>query len=1085
MKEKIVKKILAYPLSYAQQRIWFLSQLEAGALSYNIGSLIVIKEELDMQTMQSVFDDLIKKHEVLRTNFFLSEEDQPVQVVRDSMKNKLVFYDLSRETSKSKMRKKIISDYSYYDFDLSRDSLARVCLIKLGDKRYELFTVMHHIISDIWSLAIFCNDFFNLYNQRKNKSKHHGFTINQNSVQYKDFAVWERSRDSEKKILAQEKYWLERFSGELPILDLPTDRPRSWTQTYQTKSETVKFDETKTKSINHLCKKYNVTNYVLLLAVYKITLYKISNQHDLVVGTFSANRDLPELDGVMGVFLNNLAIRSQINSAESFPKYLQQLQEVVLSAMDNKEYPFERLIEKINPERDMSRVPIFNTVFQMFSNDERLKVNFYGITGNKDFGFDNGMSQFDLTLKVFAGDKKTELILDYNSWLFKKSSAQNFFYYYVRVLDQLIDQPSILLSDIEIISEKEKDKILSFSRNFNNKKFKQNNLISLFEEQVKSNPDSIALEFYDCKLSYEGLNEKVNQTARFLSSRGVKQGELVGVTLKRTENLIITILAILKIGAAYFPLDIEQPEKRLSFILNKAKARFIIKEIGAKKLKNILNIVLDQAEIEVLEKKDLRIAIKSSDLAYVIFTSGSSGEPKGVKISHSALLNFTYGIKEALGIKKNQKVLATTNLSFDIFFLESIASLCWSLTVVLVDEKERLDPGLLKKMILDKKIEIVQFTPSYLDVLLEDKKNNKWLKGIKKLLIGGETLSEDLFLRIKRCFKNQIFNMYGPTETTVWSSVADLTREKKVSIGRPILNTQIYILDNDLRTRPFNTIGEIYISGHGLASGYLDRKQSEMAFVNNPFIPSQRMYRTGDLGRWLSNGKLECLGRIDNQVKISGRRVELGEIEFQLKKLFNLRLCMIKLVLDDRGEEKMVAYYSALKEIDDNNFRKALEKKLPAYMIPSTFFYLDKFPLNSSGKIDKNALPIPDFKNLNNSLGRLPKNLLEKKLCQIWQDILGINNIGVNDNFFHLGGQSLKLIQVYNRLENEYPSKINLAQLFSFPTISCLAEYLGGEEQVNYTKTQNYKRKAVSLIDRVQQGEISAAEAAKIFASIE
>lgn len=1080
MEENKKNKISAYPLSFAQQRIWFLSKLESKSLSYNIGSLVAIPEFVDVKLMQSVFDELIQKHEVLRTNFIETDKGEPVQIIHKEKANKIVFYDLSQAKDKRKKRKEIIKENSDYLFDLSRDSLARICLVKTAEDKYDFLMVVHHIISDIWSLLIFGNEFFHLYNQKKNKLDKVGFEISQSATQYRDYAAWQQSAEFFDKVENEKKYWLKQLQGDLPVLDLPTDRPRPFLQTYDIKTVTLEIGEELSTGVNNIAKQNNVTVYVFLLTVFKVLLFDLTRQSDLIVGTYAANRDLPELDGVMGVFLNNLALRSQINPQENFSDLLLKIKETVLLAMENKDYPFEKLIEDLNIPRDMGRSPIFNTVFQMFTDDDRLKMNFYGSRGeNQDVFFDNGTSQFDLTLKVFIGEKKIFLVLDYNTYLFQKETTKRFLNYYKNLLEIFINDTSLKIAQVNIFSEDEEQKLLEIGKGEKNN-FSERSILDLFEKKVEETPNEEALVFKNKRYTYQELNSKVNQTARYFRKKGITPEAVVGLFLERSDWYLITLLALLKLGAIYIPLDISQPKNRIDFILADSRAGFIISDRTVTVGDNISNVVLAEDQISSFLKDNLEFEISKDDLAYIIYTSGSTGKPKGVKITHLALANFVLSMFSDLKIKK-ERVLASTNVIFDIFFLEAIAPLCWGSKVFLLDDRERLDLDFVKKYIIEKEISLVQFTPSFLSLLLGRDNSFAWLGKVSKLLVGGEAWGADLLSRIQKNFPNKIYNLYGPSETTIWSSVADLSISKKVYLGKAIANTDIYILDNNLKPCPSNIIGEIYIGGDGLAEAYTNKEETTKKFISNPFGKG-RIYKTGDLAKYLVSGEIEYCGRIDDQVKINGRRIELEEISSELKKNIGINECV---VLFDKDEPKrLVAYYTSEVSLDVEFLRVALVEKLPEYMIPSAFIFFDRFPLTANGKINRQAL-LGRFPILfSSSLSREPQGEIENGIALIWQEVLKVEKINVHDNFFQLGGNSLDLIQVYSRLREVFSQEINIAELFSYPNIYALSQHLKNKTREDKEEKKDYRESASNLIDRVAIGKISAEEAAKIFAKI-
>ena len=1079
---KIVNnKISAYPLSSAQRRIWFLSQLDSGALSYNIGLLININEDLDITLMQSVLNDLVERHEVLRTIFISTVDNEPVQVIKQSLENKINFFDISQEFDRNKKRKQILKENSDFEFNISLDSLVRVCVIKKTSKTYDFFVIMHHIISDIWSLTIFGNEFFHLYNQKKGEQLSNKFIFEKLKIQYKDYAVWENSKEHSMQIAMQEKYWLHEFKGDLPILELPTDRLRPNFQTYETKNEILKIGSMLSRKVFQVCQEQNVTPFVFLFATYHLLLYKLSNQKDLIIGTYSANRDLPELENVIGVFLNNLAIRVQINPEENFINLLESLKEKVLSAMENKDYPFEQLIEKLNPLRDLSRAPIFSTVFQMFSDDDRLKINFFGRAGKRNFVFDNGMSQFDLTMKVIIDEKRLNLILSYNTFLFKKDTIKKFLFYYQEILEQVTAKPDKKVAKFEILPLALQKKLTVDFNDTYQKLPNNKNVSDLFFDQALRTPKSPALVFNNQRYLYDELAEEVKRAASWLEYNGVKKDTVAGIRLPRSENLIIFLLAILKVGATYVPINIQEPKLRWHFYLNDSKATFCLSDKTLPLPEGCRLLRLSEFKKFNIQSSSLT---KKSEIAYVVYTSGSTGQPKGVKITHQALINFIYGIKKALSLEAKQKILASTNISFDIFFLESLVALCLGLEVVLTADGDNIDTAKIKNLIIDNSISIIQLTPSHLSVLIDDSNDFLWLKKVKKILIGGEALPSQILIKLNKIFSGKIYNLYGPTETTIWSSVADLSKTRRVSIGKPLVNTQIYILNQDNQFCPPGVIGEIFIAGAGLASGYTSEVQTKKFFLTHPIDSSKKIYRTGDFGYISADGELFYSGRSDRQVKISGRRLELGEIESRLSRFLGINQVVVLARVFFGEDKRLLAYYTGHQEIKPSILKKYLLRYFPEYLVPDFFVYLKVFPLNNSGKIDREKLPLPNEVDYKRQDYQAPTNEFEVMIIEIWRKVLQQEKISRHDNFFQIGGHSLALIKVFNKLENKIPGKLNIAQLFVYSTPTTLAEYIQGISLSEKVSPINYRRKANELIGKVSRGEITATVAAKIFAKL-
>ena len=797
-----------------------------------------------------------------------------------------------------------------------------------------------------------------------------------------------------------------------------------------------------TAKIYNTSKQLGVTPYMLLLSVYYILLSKYSSQEDIVVGSPIVGRNIAELYNLIGMFVNTLAMRANIDSNLSFKDFLSYIKDMCLNNYKYQDYPFDELVDKLKIQRDTSRNPLFDVMF-IYQNNGNATADF-GDIKTEYFTPDTKISKFDLSLEVIPENDILNLSFEYATALFNKQFIEDLSKHYSNILTSCLDNLNIKISNICMLSEAEKNKILY---DFNNTKTdypKDKTIAELFEEQAKKTPNNVAVVFGMQKLTYKELNEKANSLAYYLRKNGIETNDLVGIMVNRSLEMIIGMLAVLKAGGAYIPIDPTYPKDRIEYMLKNSNSKLLLTQEHLHDItdfKNCVYIDLSNDSIYSLPNDNLNHTNTPEDLAYVIYTSGSTGLPKGVMLKQRNIINFVYGIMKEFGFTYKDTIVSITTFSFDIFVLESLLPILNGLKTVITSEEEQTDIKMFNELCKKNNVTIFQTTPSRLQAMLAKENSFDFIKKLKYILIGGEPFPPALLKQLQESSKARIYNMYGPTETAVWSSLKDLTNADKINIGKAISNTQLYILDKFNNPLPVGVPGELFIAGDGVCKGYYNNLElTQKVFLNNPFVPNELMYKTGDLCMLLPNGEVEYLERVDNQIKIRGLRIELGEIESKILDYNGIeKVCVIKQTINNR--DFISAYFTASKRINPSSLKKYLSNYLPKYMIPSYFTVLEKFPYTPNGKIDKKALKLPEevLSNSREAEYIAPRTDLEKQFCAIWEQILNVSPIGITDNFFELGGDSILAMNLNLELKSITDS-ISYADIFKFPTIAELVK---------------------------------------------
>jgi amino acid adenylation domain-containing protein/non-ribosomal peptide synthase protein (TIGR01720 family) len=1025
-----------YPVSSSQKRLIFLDQMTMEGVHYNVPFMVIINGPLERDRLDRVFKVLFKRHEILRTSFELIN-GSPVQKINNNIDLNIELFKCNEEEIRDTARSFVRS------FNLNQAPLIRVGLIEVSSFKHVLMIDFHHAIIDRQSISLLMNEFNAVYQ---------GKSLPAIKIHYKDYALWQENLIIEKKLEEQEKYWLRTFSEEIPVLEIPTDFTRPLVQTYIGNRIPFFAGETLTRCLKRLALENNSTLYMVLLAAYYVLLHKYTNQRDIVIGSPIAGRRHPDLENTIGMFVNTLALRNFPEGDKKFRLFLSEVRDATINAYENQDYPFDVLVDKLVTNRDASRNPLFDTMFVLQNTDDiSMKIDGLDISS---FNFEQKIAKFDLLMSATEKQGKIELSLEYNTSLFKHESTKKMTDHYLRILEEIVESVDRKIFEIDMMTTSEKQKILTQFNTTEADYPKDQTICSLFEEQVEKVPDKTAVVFEEKQLTYRELNERANQVARVLRRRGVTTDRIVGIMVERSIEMVVGILAVLKAGGAYLPIDPSYPQERIDYLLEDSAANILLTQPNWLEKVAFKGEVIDLTHAALYEEDatNLDYHPRPHDLAYVIYTSGSTGRPKGVMVEHVSLLNRIYWMQRQYPIGLDDVILQKTTFTFDVSVWELVWWMVSGASVNLLRVGGERDPKVLIETIDKERVSVVHFVPSMFNALLDylefHPQQFDKLCNLKYVMASGEALTIKQVDRFKNKLKEpiQLVNLYGPTEATIDVTYFDCLlspKYKTVPIGKPIDNIKLYVLGSNDQIKPIGVIGELCVSGVGLARGYLNLPElTAQKFVANPFIPGERMYRTGDLARWLPDGNIEYIGRIDDQVKIRGYRIELGEIEAQLRNHRLIQEVVVLALEDDQAGKYLCAYLVSREEIDVSEFRQFLSESLPEYMIPSYFVRIEQLPLTPNGKLDKKGLPAP-VKTLQQHVTKsvAPRDEIESMLAQIWQDVLGLEKVGIHDNFFELGGDSIKTIQISARL-HKYGLSLGIRDLFKYPCIADVRGYV-------------------------------------------
>ncbi len=1033
-----------FPMSYSQQQLWVVDQLQRGNAAYNVALDIRLEGPLNISALQASLDALVRRHESLRTVFRL-ENGQPSQVVLPAAPLLIARSDLRSWAPEVRQteRKNIASNEAQQPFQLASGPLLRARLMDCGENDHTLVLIFHHIVFDRASIDVFIRDFTALYS-----SFHRGVspTLPALPIQYADYSVWQRQTLQGPVVDAQLEYWKRQLAGAPASFELPLDRPRGSERRLRGEWMAESFPRELLDSLEELAREEGASLFAALLASFDTILFRYTGQEDVVIGSTTPGRGQKATQDLIGTFINPLVLRVDLSGDPSFRELLRRARKVAEEAGEHQDLPFERMVEELHLEHDPSRNPLFQVMllFQELAEGSRevedLKLTWTGVQSHT--------AKFDLSAYIEPRQEGLFVGFEYNADVFETSTIHRLLGHYRTLLEAIVAAPDTRISEISILAEAERNQLL-FELNGTAVDFpeKDSALHELIERQVERTPDRVAVESEGQTLTYRQLNSRANQLAHFLRKQGAGPGVPVGVSMERSLAMVVALLGALKAGAAYVPLDPTYPADRLAFMVDDSGLKILLTQESLLRLwpgsrAQLVLLDRDWSAIAAEPAENPAVPVRPDNLAYVIYTSGSTGRPKGVQIPHRAVVNFVLSMQSKPGISAEDNLLAVTTISFDIAGLEIHVPLSVGARIVLASRQSAMDGKILAQLIEVHRITVLQATPVTWRLLLE----SGWQgKSNLKALCGGEAFPRDLAeALLTRCAS--VWNMYGPTETTIWST-CDKVRSSQgpVLIGQPIANTQTYILDSSLQVVPVGVVGELYIGGDGLARGYWNRPElTAERFISHPFLLGDRLYRTGDLARVLTTGQIECLGRVDHQVKIRGFRIELGEIESAIADFPGIRQAVVVAREDAPGDKRLIAYLVAA---EPDRFRPAelrewLKERLPPYMIPAAVVALPALPLTNNGKIDRKALPTPEQASAAAGQFAAPRTQTEKAMATIWEQVLGIEKVGVHDNFFDLGGHSLLAVNLFAQITQAFGSTLSLNTLFETPTVEDLARFI-------------------------------------------
>ena len=1035
------------PLSFAQQRLWFIDQLEGENGVYNVPFFWQISGILNINALEKAILEIVQRHEILRTSFSVVNES-PIQVIHSQPTLKIEVLDWGQVPEKDQFSKAqhLATAELQQPFDLSKAPLLRVKLLQLADQSHLLLLVIHHIVCDGWSMDIFRKELFSLYTAFCNGESS---SLPALSLQYADFAHWQRSYLQGETLNKQLNYWQQQLAEVPPLLELPTDYPRPSVQSFRGRSEFIQINLDLTQKLKRLSQESGTTLFMTLLAVFALLLSRYSNQNDIVVGSAIANRNRREIEPLIGFFVNTLALRTNLQGNPSFIELLQRVKQVTLDAYDHQDLPFEKLVDELGLERSLAHHPLFQVAFGLQSGTpETLLIP--GLTLTR-FEWENTTTFFDLSLIFRETPQGLTGEWEYATDLFAETTIQRMVRHFEVLVQQIIDHPHQSINTLSLLTPDEIQQLQTWNQT--ETEYPQDKtFVDLFAEQVIKNPDNLAVVFASESLTYQQLNAKANQLANYLiENYPIQPDTLIGISVERSLEMIVGILGILKAGGAYVPIDPNYPQERIELMLADSGISVLLTQsclvdkLPLDSLENTVKVVyLDEER----DKYPLSIVncplstVNYNNLAYVIYTSGSTGKPKGVMIEHQGIVNLALAWSEKFQVKNESRLLQFGSFSFDLSIGE-IATALLAGACLYLGNKDTLLPGeSLVDFLTKHKITHGFLSPSALSVLPKVS-----LPDLQYLAVGGEACSAELVSQWGT--EQHLYNCYGPTESTVTAAIYlcepnSQINSKKPPIGKPLPNIRIYILDANNQLLPPGIPGELCIAGIGLARGYLHRPDlTATKFIDiNLFGKSERIYKTGDLAKWNNEGYLEYLGRIDEQVKLRGFRIELGEIESLLLQHPSVKEAVVILYETDNNP-RLIAYVTESEKTAGLAFkgvievREYLKNRLPNYMIPSQIMVLENLPLTANGKINRRALPAPNTATAADL--EIPVTPTEELLASLWQSLLKVNSVGRSDNFFELGGNSLLATQLVARIRDIFRVEVPVRKIFEQSILSELA----------------------------------------------
>ena len=1020
-------------LTYSQKSIWVTEQYYKGSSVNSICGTAIINEKVDFEKLKESIQIVCKKHDNFWLEFKLNNGNVE-QVLSEKKEIQIDTINIAGKNQLEEERNKIIKT----KFQLENSKLFKFYIFKFIDGKGAFMLNIHHLISDAWTLALICNDIIKTYSELIQNKEVETKAI----YSYIDYIKSEQEYQKSEKFNKDKKYWIDRFKTIPEIARIPGSVKGDIDETDPTgERKQYEISKVNVTKIKNYCKENKISLYNFFMAVYAIYIGEISNLDEFVIGTPILNRTNFKEKNAAGMFINMIPFKINLNEDIEFKEFVKNISRDSMDMLKHQKYSYQSLLEELRKEN--KSIPNLYNILLSYQ-ITNAKQNEGNIEYETEWTF-NGCCADNIDIQIYDLNDTGNLNVayDYKTSIYNSEDISNIHKRILNIMKQVVSNKDVKLSQIDIVTPDEKEKLLVEFNKTELKYDEEKTIIEYFEKQVINTPNKIAIVSNEEKMTYFELNRRANQLARELMKNDINQEDIVGIMVNRSPEMIIGLIAILKCGATYLPIDPEYPIDRIKYMIENSSTKVILVNENTEKvsLDNCLkiNIGLKENHIYNSENENIKTKIDPNTLAYVIYTSGSTGKPKGVMVTNKNLCNFINGIKKIIDFNSQKTMVSVTTICFDIFGLEIWGALTSGMTLVIANEEEQNMPVLLNELCLKNKVNMIQTTPSRYSTIFAEKNNLEFIKNLTEILVGGESIGNKLLCKMQKNTKAKIFNMYGPTETTIWSTVKELTNEKEITIGYPIANTQCYILNKNCKLLPFGIPGELYIGGNGVSKGYLNREElTNEKFVKNPF-DGKIIYNTNDLAYYKESGDIVHLGRTDFQVKIRGFRIELGEIENVIENYSGIKQAVV-LKRKVNNRDALIAYYTAEK-VDRNLLKKSINKELPEYMIPQYFIQLEKFTYTLNGKIDRKALPDPEFKG-NNKKAIKPRNEIDKELIKIIEKMLQVSNVGINNTLLELGGDSLTAITLSTKILSKFNVQINIKDLLSNYTIKDMSDYI-------------------------------------------
>ena len=1077
---KVIKETT---LSSGQKSMWFLQQLSPDNIAYNVYRAVRVTDGFNLDTFEAAWQALVNRHASLRTTF-AARHGEPVQRVHESLK---FFYTLHNATA---MSEKELDDALCRDalrpFDLKNGPLFRISIYQRSKAEFVILFNFHHIITDLWSFAILMGDLGHYYDAI---SQNKLLKLSPIRTEYAQYIEEQHKALSGEKAEKLGRYWQNVLHGELPVLELKTDEKRPPAQTFVGKAQSTRLDASATRRLNELAKKFNTSVPVVLLAALNVLFYRYTGQEDIIVGTPKAGRTKNTLRTV-GFFVNTIPVRTSLRAHQRFVDLLRQVHTTSSAAGEHDALPFSMMLEKIHATRDPSRSPVYQTVFSFQKSSKKVESDglAYFSVGESGGKMHSGslvvtsesistcVAPFDLS--VLAAETSNALLLSfqYNADLFERLTIERMLHHFTVLIEGILENPYEFVRHLPIIDENEEFRILKEWNDTFRENPRRHSLKDHFEYIVDQNPDAVAIVDGDTEITFRQLNEKANQIARYLRKKGVGLEVPVAVLMNSSTDLFVGIWAILKAGGAYLPIDPDYPQERIDFMLNDSKVKIVLchtANVDRLNSSEVNAIPLDalHAEFDLEEKNNLNVMVYPDSLTYLIYTSGSSGKPKGTLLQNRGIGNLVEVQKRLFDVQPTDKILQYASISFDASVWEMVMAHLNGAALVLTPQHLRIEPKKFIEFLRDKQVTSALLPPSFVSMLPKIE-----LPHLRHIITGGEACPPEPVQRWSN--DHRFYNAYGPTEATVCATISDVTGSSSANlpIGRPLDNFRLYVLDGELRPVPVGVPGELYISGFSVARGYLNQPAlTAIRFLPDPYHPEPgaRMYKTGDLVRFLHSGDIEFLDRVDFQVKVRGFRIELDEIKNVLMQHADIKDVFVSAQSENKSATELVVYYTSYKNesIEQKKLATFLKEKLPPFMIPSFFIHMDHFPVTQNGKIDRKSFPVPQKKKQTGRAFAKPKNEQERKIAQVWQAVLRVDTVSRHENFFEIGGHSLLMMKLHAQLEEHFDAGVSVVELFQYPTIAAQAQLIskGQDKVINKTAETRATRQREKLIAQRHQ----------------